>query len=325
MQRDFTQEEIDAIIRVAASRKNDGHRPETHSVKPCSFRQAGQLTGQQLAAVTSVHESFAHNLTQSLGAYLRVTFEASLGPIEQLIYSQFRERVSQATYAMAFRGEQMNAAAALQIDHSLVFPLVDILLGGVGRCDILARDVTEIEEQIMEDVAKIICRELEASWISLGTKLYLDGRQSLAQMQHFMPPTEKTLCLGFEIKLAETSGMLRLVLPVSISNTLLRKLCADGSQGKSHPALRNSGRMTAKMMDCPFPIELGIPAIKLPINILARLAPNTVCNLGTPVRKPASLIVAGRESFEANPVRHGHLRAAQVGQQLGFSEEGRKR
>ena len=83
--------------------------------------------------------------------------------------------------------------------------------------------------------------------------------------------------------------------------------------------------MIAKMLECCFPIELGIPQIKLPINTLAGLTADSVCNLGIPVRKPASLIIAGREAFEANPVRHGRLRAAQVGPQLAFSIEERKR
>jgi flagellar motor switch protein FliM len=325
MERILTQEEIDAMVLVAASRQNDHRTKEARSVKPCSFRQSGQLTGDQMASVTAVHEAFARSLTQSLGAYLRVTFEVNLGPVEQTIYSQVAERTPEATYMMAFRAEHMSAAAAMQIDHSLVFPLVDILLGGVGHCETLPRDVTEIEEQIMEGVAKIICRELETAWASLGAKLYLDGRQPPAQIPRFLAPAEKTLCLSFEIKLAETTGKLKLILPVSISNTLLRKLSADGRNGKPNAAVRSNGQLTARMMECSFPIELGIPAIKLPVNTLARLVPQSVCNLGIPVRKPASLLIAGRESFEANAVRHGRVRAAQVGQPISLSKEERKR
>ncbi len=313
------------MVRIAANRQGERRTKEARSLKPCSFRQSGQLTGDQLATVTAVHDAFARSLTQSLGAYLRVIFEANLGPVEQLTYGQFVGRISEPTYMIAFRVEQMSAPAALEITHSLVFPLVDILLGGTGRCDIPPREVTEIEEQIMEGVAKIICRELETAWLPLGSKLHLEGRQPFAQIPRFLPASEKALCVSFEIKLAETTGKLNLILPVSISNTLLRKLAAEGGSTKSNSAVRNSGQMMAKMLDCPFPIELGISAIKLPINTLARLAPQSVCNLGVPIRKPASLLVAGRESFEANPVRHGRLRAAQVGQPLSFSEEERKR
>ena len=324
MERVLTQEEIDAIVRVASGRQNESQRKETRSIKPCTFRQSGQLTGEQVASVNGLHEGFARSLTQSLGAYLRVSFEVTLVSTEQLAYSEFLERIPEVTYMMCFRVEQMNAGAAMQIDHALVFPLVDILLGGVGHCDVFTREVSEIEEQIMESVAKIICRELESAWTPLGTKLDLDGRQPPAQMQRFLAPTEKTLCLSFEVKLAETTGTLNLIFPVSVSNTLLRKLSADLSYGRSRPATVNGGQMTLKMLDCTFPIELGITAIKLPINVLAGLVPQLVYNLGIPVQKPASLIIAGCEAFEANPVRQGRLRAAQVGQPLTFAGEERK-
>jgi flagellar motor switch protein FliM len=323
MEKVLTQPEIDAMVAGVSGRQNRRSK-ETRTIKPCTFRQSGQLTGEQVAAVNGLHEGFARSLTQSLGAYLRVTFEANLVSVEQLAYSEFLERIPEVTYMMCFRVEQMSAAAAMQIDHSLVFPLVDILLGGLGQCEVLTREVSEIEEQIMEGVARIVCRELEKAWALLGAKLDLDGRQPPAQMQRFMSPTEKTLCLSFEVKLAETTGTLNLIFPVSISNTLLRKLSADWSHGKSRPADRTSGQMIAKMLDCSFPIELGIPQIKLPINTLAGLAPQSICNLGVPVRKPASLMIAGREAFDANPVRQGRLRAAQVGQQLAFSKEERK-
>jgi flagellar motor switch protein FliM len=324
MDRVLTQEEIDAIVRLASGRRDDSQRKETRSIKPCTFRQSGQLTGEQVAAVNGLHEGFARSLTQSLGAYLRVSFEVTLVSIEQLPYSEFLERIPEITYMMCFRVENMSSGAAMQIDHSLVFPLVDILLGGTGQCDVLTREVSEIEEQIMEGVAKIICRELASAWTPLGTKLDLDGRQPPAQMQRFLAPTEKTLCLSFEVKLAETTGTLNLIFPVSISNTLLRKLSADWSYSRSRQAARSGGHMTLKMLECSFPIELGITAIKLPINTLAGLAPGQVCDLGIPVLKTASLIIAGRELFTANPVRQGRLRAAQIGQALDFAGEERK-
>src|SRR6204780_4173949 len=192
MEKVFTKEEIHALIGVASSRQEKGRIKETRSITACNFRQSGQLTGEQFAAVNGLHEGFSRSLTQSLGAYLRVSFEVTLVSIEQLPYSEFLERIPEITYMMCFQVEHMSVGAAMQIDHALVFPLVDILLGGIGHCDVFTREVSEIEEQIMEGVAKIICRELEATWAVMGTKLDLDGRQPPAQMQRFLAPTEKT-------------------------------------------------------------------------------------------------------------------------------------
>jgi flagellar motor switch protein FliM len=319
MERVLNQEEIDAMVRAA--RGLDKPQDEQRTIKPCSFRQSGQLAGEQVRAVNGLHEAFARSLTQSLGAYLRVVFEATLVSVEQLAYGEFLERVPEVTYMMSLHVPQMGATAAMQIDHSLVFPLVDILLGGTGQCEVMTREISEIEENIMEGVAKIICHELATAWTAFGTALELAERQPPAQMQRFLAPTEKTLCLSFEIKLAEARGMLNLVFPMSISNTMLRKLSADWSYGKSGAPSHFAKRLAAKMMGCAFPLELGIDAIKLPIHKLMNLASGEVCNLGISVRVPAAVTIAGRPTFAANPVRQERQRAAQILAPIAITEE----
>ncbi|MBZ5653744.1 MAG: FliM/FliN family flagellar motor switch protein [Acidobacteriia bacterium] len=323
MERVLNQEEIDAMVRAARGRA-DGGKADQRSIKPCSFRQSGQLTGQQMRSINGLHETFARSLTQSLGAYLRVLFEVKLVSVEQLAYGEFLERVPEVTYMVTFVVPQMSAAAALQIDHSVVFPLIDVLLGGNGHCEALTREVSEIEEQIMQGVGSIICRELAYAWAPLGVDIDLEGRQQAAQMQRFLAPTEKTLCLSFEVKLAEAQGTLNLIFPVSISNTLLRKLSADWSYGKPRAVNHAGPRLLEKMMDCTFPITLGIPTIHLPIQTILTLAPQDICDLGLSVRNPASLIVAGRRTFDAAPVRQGRMRAAQVGERLPIPKEERR-
>jgi flagellar motor switch protein FliM len=324
MERALSKEEIDAMLRLASARQAQSQKKETRSITPCTFQHSGQLSAEQVAAIKGLHEGFARGLSQAMAGYLRVSCEINLVLTEQLTYSQLLERIPEVTYVTGFSVQQTSAPAALQIDHSVVFPLVDLLLGGVGNCETLTREVSEIEEHIMGGVAEIICQQLETAWAALETKLTVDGRQSSAQIRRFMSPREKTLCLSFQVTLAEATGKLNLILPISISNTLLRKLAADSSHEDPRTGSFTREQMTAQMLDCSFPVDLQITAIKLPFDTVAALMPQTVCDLGIPVRKPASLVLAGREAFDAIPVRHGRNRAAQVGQSVTFSQEERK-
>lgn len=38
------------------------------------------------------------------------------------------------------------------------------MLGGEGKSSEITRDITEIEEQVLEGVIRIVCRELQTSW-----------------------------------------------------------------------------------------------------------------------------------------------------------------
>ena len=316
MEKVLNQDEIDQLVKTAPK---EGGAPQ-RSIKPCSFRQAGGLTKEQIHAITVLHEGFARNLSLSLGAYLRIAFEVTLTSVEQLAYSEFLEHIPEVTYMSSFNVRQMSAAAAMQIDHAIVFPIVDVLLGGTGKCEPLTREVTEIEEQIMDGVARIMCQQLHIAWTPLGVEISYEGRQSSAQIKRFLAPPEKTLCLAFEVKLAETKGTIRTIFPVSVSNALLRKLANDLSYVRARTEHTDT-RLAEKMMGCDFPVSLILPMVKLPVETVLNLAAGQVCNLGVPVRMPATVAITGRQAFEANPVRHGRHRAAQVGNVITLKEE----
>ena len=218
----------------------------------------------------------------------------------------------------------MKVSAALQIDNSLVFPLIDILLGGTGHCQESAREVSEIEEQIIEDVAGVICRDLSDVLGPLGTKLELERRQSPTQMQRFRAPTEKTLCVSLEIKLADVQGTSNLVFPTAVSNPLIRKLFSGAPTTEPHAPINSTQTLKDRMLDCSFRAALELTTIELSIQDVVSLSPGGVYSLRVPANKPASLLIAGRELFAAAPVRQGPLRAAHIGEPIAtFTDERR--
>jgi hypothetical protein len=99
----------------------------------------------------------------------------------------------------------MDVTALLQLDLSITFPLIDLLLGGEGKGTLEPREVTEIEEQILESVVQVICREMGVAWQALGLEFHFDRRQQPANALRLMPPDDKTLALSFSIKHAGNS------------------------------------------------------------------------------------------------------------------------
>ena len=78
MEKVLNQDEIDAMFRAALGR---GHATQSSApvYQPCDFKQAGQIKKDQVRAIGNLHEGFARNLTNALGAYLRVVFEGKPG------------------------------------------------------------------------------------------------------------------------------------------------------------------------------------------------------------------------------------------------------
>lgn len=98
----------------------------------------------------------------------------------------------------------VGASVLLQLDLAVAYPLIDVLLGGEGKGDTPTRGISEIEEQILETVMHIICRELQSAWQAMSVEFQFEHRQHPGQAEQLMPAAEKTLLLSFEITLVQT-------------------------------------------------------------------------------------------------------------------------
>jgi flagellar motor switch protein FliM len=311
MEKVLNQEEIDAMFRAARGRPSATQVASARYI-PCDFRQAGQIKRDQVRAISNLHEGFARNLTGALGAYLRVVFEVNLVSVEQLVFQEFLQRIPDFAYLATFQMHPMGATAALNLEPSLVFPIIDLLLGGVGRMNDQDRDITEIEEGIMEGVVRILCTELQAAWSSLESVFEFDERLRPSQLQRLMPPGDKTLCMSFEIRMPESHGVMNVAFPAVASNSLLRRLSMDGGYNRHRGPSTARARMIEHAMEFSFQFSLDLPPQRLPIRTLIDLKSDSVISFPHQSAFPVAGTVAGQPLYKAFPIRCGDARASKI-------------
>ena len=311
MENVLSQQEIDAMVRAARSGAQGAQRPVAGQCEPWDPGRA-QIGREQLEAITSLHEGFARNLTNALGAYLRVVFSAALVSAEHLTYREFLQSVPDTTYLASCRLNPIGMNAALQLDLKIAFPIIDLLLGGEGSSIAAMRELTEIEEQILDSVTRILCRELGTAWKALEVEVIFEHRLETAAARRLMAPEDKTLCLSFEVTMSELRGNLNIAVPVTVSHALLRKLAADWS----HPAMSGRGdsrnRLMQLLLECPLLAELAVTRIPMPVSALTSLTSGVILPLSHSASGPASLVIAEIEMFHAMPARCGNRRAVRV-------------
>jgi len=284
-------------------------QPQLERWEPGSASQIGR---EQLEAITVLHEGFARNLTNALGAYLRVVFSAALVSAEHLTYREFLQSLPDTTYLASCRLNPMGTNAALQLDLKIAFAIIDLLLGGEGSAMAAVRELTDIEEQILDSVTRILCRELGAAWQALAVEVSFERRLETSTARRLMVPEDKVLCLSFELTMSELRGNLNIAVPVTVSHALLRKLAADWSHRTTSQAGHSRQRLMHLLLDCPVTAELAATAMPAPVSKLSRLLAGDVLGLARSAAEPATLSVAGLEMFRAMPARFGNRRAARV-------------
>lgn len=306
----LSQQEIDAIVKARRAKSSQVEKV----VRPWDVRLAGQLANDKARTITVLHETFARNLSSSVGVYLRVPFDVTLVSVEQLVYREFLERLMPLTYLISFSVQPQEIFATMQIDHSVVLAVVDVLLGGTGETETVMREISEIEENIMAGVAKMICHELQRAWQPFGSEIAIGQRQHMSDMQHFLPLTDKALLLTFDVQMTNVRGAVNLLFPAAVSKIVARDLSKDWAYQARNRDRNFAQKLRAKILDCDFGVELGVPRITIPTRELLQVKSGDVLRLSVPARNSASLMIGGRGLFEASAVRIESRRAAQLGE-----------
>ena len=291
IEKELGQEEIDALFQAARSRNSVVLEEPKSRVLAWSFSRSGQISNEQLRAISMINDIFARNLTHHLGAWFRSRVQVSLVSAEQIQFSEFLLRIPELAYVCSVRLDPLRATSVLQMDLTTAPSMIDLLLGGEGKA-------TQ-------------ARELTMAWQPVGLSFSFEKRQMQTQTPRLIPVSEKTLCLSFELRLAETSGLLNLAFPAVASNTILRRLAGERSRQRRH-AEETRRRMRELAGACRTGTALHLPPARVAAEALAGLHPGAILRLDLPLRTPAQFRAGGVVLFSAAPVGQGERRAAQL-------------
>lgn len=310
MEKILKQDEIDALFQAARAKKTAASPEKRTRVQPYSFARAGQISNEQMRAISLLNDIFARNLTHNLGAWLRTTFQVNLVSAEQMPFSEFMQRIPELSYVCSVRLEPLRALSVMQMELAPVPAMIDLLLGGEGQAG-KARELTDIEESILSSVVEVICRELSSAWQPVGLNFHFEQRQMQTQIARLMPVSEKTLCLSFELRMPGASGLMNLAFPAVVSNTVLRRLVGDWTRQRRH-ANETRERMRDRLGKAVVGAALQLPSTRLAARTIEALKAGSILKLSLPSHEASELQISGVPLFRAMPVSRGEFRGAHL-------------
>lgn len=294
------------------ARRPNPHANANPTILPCNFRSAGRLSNESARTLTSLHEVMARNLTNALDVYLGTGLEVRFNSLEQLTMDEFKIKCMTGGYMLPCAIHASTNVILLEMDNNLMFTIIDLLLGGTGAKLEVVRELTEIDEDIMEGVSALIAQEIERVVQPIGHSI-TPGRCVKANTAYRMfPPTEKVLHIRFDVSVAEITGAFYVVLPASVASNLVRTVRADQSRVIGGSGFEPLPSLRKRMLECKFALSGDIPDLKVSVRRLAAIEKGSVLMLSAPVVEPGKLTLEGRSYFEALPVRKGNCKAMQL-------------
>lgn len=115
--------------------------------------------------VRGLHDRCGRQVGRALGELLRQSIDIRLHDVEFVEYRQFILDVESPTCLAVFRVEPLDVPVALDLRPTLLFAMLNCLLGGQPRNeDAPTRPLTDIEQRLAARLVRVWTHELRSAW-----------------------------------------------------------------------------------------------------------------------------------------------------------------
>jgi flagellar motor switch protein FliM len=310
--RVLSQNEIDSVfkkIRDSGSEEDAARRAQVYD-----FRRPDRIAKDQLRAIHLLHENFGRNLASSLSAYLRAYVAVNLVSVEQLSFSEFAQCLPSPTSAVALGLAPYDGAAVLELNPSLVFPVLEMLLGGTGKTATkITREVTEIEQVILESLLRIILHDLRSAWEAVAKMEFsIDSHETEPQLLQILAPSEAVVAISMEVRIGDISGMMNIGIPSIVVKMLRNRFDQQWSVRKTEATHVEHLRLLNLIRRAEVHVDARLDGQSLRVDRLLDLKEGDVLAFDYPLAKPFDISVNAVKKYRGEIVVNGRKRAVEI-------------
>lgn len=219
------------------------------------FRRPDKLSKDQLRTLQMLHETFARQAASSLSASLRSPVSIEMISLEQVPYDEYLRSIGNSVFCITSL-PPLNGQAVVEMEFSLVFTMIDRMLGGPGRT-VARNNLTDIERPLLRQLVERLFSSLKQAWEGVVVvNPSIDGMETSAQFVAVAPPNDIVLAILFEVKTGETRHAMSLCIPYLVIKPITAKLSAQKwfatSGRKNSPNARRmlSEQICGTTVDC---------------------------------------------------------------------------
>lgn len=317
----LTQEEVESLLSTmevegdAEARKKKASRPRDR-ITPYDFRRPERVGKEQMHALQSMHEGFGRNFGAGLSALLRTIIDVKLTGVDQLTYSEFVYSLENPTCFILLKAAPLDGNIILDINPSILFPVIDRMLGGGMEAGPLARrPLTEIELRLVDRITKLFLEELKRAWQNvLALDPHVERVESNPQLVQIVPPNEVVVLISFELTLGDNRGMVNLCIPFNSLERISGKLTANSwmTYGAREVTQETMDLIGNRLDAARAQLVVTLAETTIRTGDLMGLSVGDIITTEKDVHDPLLVSVQGVSKFTARPGAHKGHKAIQV-------------
>ena len=208
----LNQEEIDSLLGF-----DEEHEDEATKSGIQAILSSALVSYERLPLLEVVFDRLVRGMATSLRNFTSDNVEVSLDNIASIRFGDYLNSIPLPAMLSVFKAEEWDNFGLITVDSSLIYSIVDVLLGGrrgTAAMRIEGRPYTSIERSLVEQMVHVMLSDLGAAFEPLSPVTFrFDRLETNPRFATISRPSNAAIVARLRIDMEDRGGRLELLLP----------------------------------------------------------------------------------------------------------------
>ena len=229
-ERILNQDEIDSLLGFSGGGDGASDRTGIRALIDSSL-----VSYERLPMLEIVFDRLVRLMTTSLRNLTSDNVEVSLDQISSVRFGDYLASIPLPAVIAVFRAEQLDNFGLMTVDSSLIYAIVDVLLGGrrgAAMVRVEGRPYTTIERSLVTRLTEVVLADMKAAFAPLTeVNFSLDRIETNPRFAVIARPANAAIVARLRVDMDDRGGRVELLLPYATLEPV-RKLLLQQFMGE---------------------------------------------------------------------------------------------
>jgi flagellar motor switch protein FliM len=316
--RVLDQSEIDSLLGVDGDLADDGDQSGIKAIVNSAL-----VSYERLPMLEVVFDRLVRMMSTSLRNFTSDNVEVSLESITSWRFGDYLNSIPLPAMLTVFKAEEWDNFGLMTVDSSLIYSIVDVLLGGrrgTAAMRVEGRPYTTIERNLVERMVHVVLGDLSAAFDPLSPVTFRFERlESNPRFATIARPANATIVAKLRVDMEDRGGRIELMLPYATLEPV-RELLLQMFIGEKFG--RDSiweGHLTAALWQTEVPIQAVLEEVELSLGDVLSWTEGTRLELNCDPTSKVQLRCGEVAMFDGHMGRRGSNIAVRIANKLVIS------
>lgn len=222
-ERILNQDEIDSLLGFGL-----GEEENTGATGVRAIINSALVSYERLPMLEIVFDRLVRLMTTSLRNFTSDNVEVSLDQISSIRFGDYLNSIPLPAIISVFRAEQLDNFGLATVDSSLIYSVVDVLLGGRRggiSTRVEGRPYTTIERMLVTRMVEVVLNDMSQAFAPLtNVDFSLDRIETNPRFAAIARPPNAAIMVRLRVEMEDRGGKLELLLPYATLEPIRKML-----------------------------------------------------------------------------------------------------